>query len=236
MIDATGNLIDTLYLANIAGYFRFSRANETEADTLGLQAAHAAGYPATAAAASWTSVIKEAEASDFERKRKRPAQVGVFDSHPLSSQRVEALTQQASRLPAIEDAGRAERHRAAIRPHLSAWLRDDLRRRDFGETLFIIERLSSRGEDLGVLGFYRGEAHRLRRQDGDLAKARAAYEAASAHPDAPAALWRELGEIYRRDNDTAKARVAFETYLARAPSAEDTWLVEESLASLKQGT
>ena len=55
-----------------------------------------------------------------------------------------------------------------IRPFLSAWLADDLRRRDYGQTLLVIERLSSLGEDLGVLNFYRGETLRQRRSDGDL--------------------------------------------------------------------
>ncbi|OYW98466.1 MAG: hypothetical protein B7Z12_19815 [Caulobacter vibrioides] len=236
MIDATGNLIDAIYLANIAAYFRFSRENETEADHLGLKAANAAGYPAEAGADAWKAIIAEAAASDFERKRKREARLGIFDSHPLSRERVEALTSQAKTLSPANDPQGGARHRAAIRPHLSAWLRDDLRRRDFGESLFVIDRLARRGEDLGVVGFYRGEAYRLRRKEGDLARAKAAYQAAAIHPDAPAALWRELGDLHRRDGESAQARLAYDAYLARVPTAEDAWLVQDALSSLNQGT
>ena len=119
---------------------------------------------------------------------------------------------------------------------LAAWLRDDLRRRDFGGTLVVIERLAVDGEDLGVLNYYRGEAYRMRRGEGDLARARDAYLASTAQPDAPAAVWRELGDIRRRDGDIVGAKAAYETYLAKAPQAEDAWLVQDGLSNLGNGT
>ena len=99
----------------------------------------------------------------------------------------------------------------------------------------MIDRLAAGGEDLGVLNYYRGEAYRLRRGDGDLVKARDAYLAAAAHPDAPLAVWRELGDIRRREGDVVGARTAYESYLAKAPQAEDAWMVQDSLSSLDNG-
>jgi len=45
-------------------------------------------------------------------------------------------------------------------------------------------------------------------------------------------VWRELGELHRKAGQTADARAAWDTYLARAPSAQDRWLVEASLKAL----
>lgn len=235
IIDATGSLIDAVYLAEIAAFFRFSRENEKEADLLGQTRASKAGYDVAQAAQSWRSIMAETQASDFKRIRARGTQTSVFDSHPLDADRVAALEKQAPSLPASGERGR-ERYRAAIRPHLNAWLRDDLRRRDFGQSLHLIDRLAAGGEDLGVLNYYRGEAYRQRRGEGDLALARDAYLAAAAQPDAPVATWRELGDIRKRDGDRDGARAAYDTYLAKAPQAEDAWLVRDSLSSLDKGT
>jgi len=234
IMDATGNLIDLVYLGQMAVLFKFTREQEAEADMLGQKRAVAAGYDAAAAAGSWRGLIAETQGSDFKRVRESMARGSIFDSHPVSGDRIAALDAQARTLPSGGERG-AARHRAAIRPHLGALLRDDLRRRDFGGTLVLIDRLSAGGEDLGVLNFYRGEAYRLRRGDGDLAKARDAYLAAAAHADVPAQAWRELGDIRRRDGDVAGARTAYESYLAKAPQAEDAWMVRDSLTSLERG-
>lgn len=235
IMNATNNTMDLIYLAELASYFRFSREQEAEADLLGQRKTGEAGYDAAAAAQSWRGLIAETKGSDFKRVRESVTHSSVFDSHPVSADRIAALDAQAKILKPGGDRGR-ERHRAAIRPFLSSWLRDDLRKRDFGQTLVIIDRLAAGGEDLGVLGYYRGEAYRMRRGEGDLVRAREAYQAASGQPDAPAATWRELGDILRRDGDRAAAKTAYETYLAKAPKAEDAWMVQDSLSSLERSS
>lgn len=234
IMDSTGHLIDLIYLGRIAAYFAFSRQSEAEADRLGLARAAAAGYQASAGAASWRALMAETAASDFERVRKGQTRASIFDSHPLGTERIAALEAQARSLPTTGETGR-ERYRAAIRPHLAAWLRDDLRRRDFGTTLHLIDRLALPGEDLGVLNFYRGEAYRQRRKDGDLAQAAKAYEVATRYADVPVAAWRELGDIRKRDGDNVGARAAYEAYLNKASDADDAWLVRDALASMPQG-
>jgi hypothetical protein len=174
--------------------------------------------------------MAETAGSDFDRVRKSGARASIFDDHPVDAARVAAL-QAAIPAGVTGELGR-ERYRAAIRPYLSAWLRDELRRHDYGETLEVIEHLSDGGEDQGVLKFYQGECYRLRRADGDLARAQAAYQAAATHPDAPVVVWRELGGIALKTNDKPAARSALETYLAHAPQAEDAWLVRDDLKGL----
>lgn len=231
IMNATGDLVDVVYLAQVAAFFRFSREQEAEADQLGLRRAVNAGYRATAAADSWRGLMTETAASDFEKIRKQDARLGIFDSHPLTATRVSALEAQAKTFKPGGEAG-AARYRAAIRPFLGRWLKDDLRRRDFGETLQVIDRLARSGEDLGVLNFYRGESYRLRGKPGDVALARDAYAAATGQPDAPPAAWRELGEMRRRGGDAANARAALEAYLRVAPEADDAWMVRETLEAL----
>jgi predicted Zn-dependent protease len=230
--DAAGSLVDLVYFTAAASLFSFTREQETEADILGLRRAAAAGYDTRAAASSWRSVLSESKASDFKSVRNQEARLGILDSHPLSSIRADALDLEASKLPVGGASGR-ERHRAAIRPFLGAWLKDDLRRKDYGQTLHVIDRLAATGEDLGVLNFYRGETYRLRRGEDDVELAKQAYEAAIAHSDAPVAAWRELGEARRRAGDRAGAAQAFNDYLEKAPDAEDAWLVRDTLNSLQ---
>jgi len=227
----SGLIMNVAYLGAMASMFSFSRDQESEADRLGLDRIVKAGYAPSAALDIWRARMDEAQASDFEKIRKGQARTSVFDSHPIEKDRLAALS---ASIPAgaAGDLG-GDALRKMIRPHLGAWLRDDLRRRDYGQTLFTIGRLSEGGADLGLLTFYKGEAYRLRHGDGDLAKARDAYREATAQSDAPVAAWRELGELLRKDGDSAGAKTAYETYLAKAPEADDAWLVRDSLKSLK---
>jgi len=80
--------------------------------------------------------------------------------------------------------------------------------------------------------YFRGETYRIRRKDGDLIKARDAYLKASLQPDVPVGVWRELGDLYVKESQVELARKAYQTYLAKAPSADDAWLVQDSLSSL----
>ena len=232
IMDATRSLVDIVYLGTIASIFGFSRAQEMESDQHGLRRAAQAGYDVSAGVEVWQSLLDETGKSDFPKVRKSETRPSIFLSHPLGPERLAALEKQRATLKSAGETGR-ERHRAAIRPHLAAWLKDDLRRRDFGQTLHLIDRLAAGGEDLGVLYYYKGQALRVRNQGSDLVRAGAAYATASEHPDAPVAVWRELGDVRRKLNDAAGAQSAYETYLAKAPTAEDAWLVQDALNSLK---
>lgn len=228
--DSTRGLVNALYLADIAAFFRFSREQESQADLLGMKRAADAGYDPRASISMWQSRLAETSSSDFERVRKGGARTSIFTDHPLDVDRVTALKGAMPANPS-GDLGR-DRYRAAIRPYLSIWLRDELRRRDYGETLQVINHLAEGGEDLGVLKFYSGECYRLRRGDGDLDRARQAYLEASAYSDAPVGVWRELGETLMKIKNNAAAKSALETYLMRAPDAPDAWLVREDLKGL----
>jgi tetratricopeptide (TPR) repeat protein len=133
-----------------------------------------------------------------------------------------------------DDTEARRRYRAIIRPHLNAWLRDDLRRRDFGQTLHLIARLYDLGEDKGLLAYYRGECLRQRRAEGDAAAALAAYAEAVQQPDAPALAYRELGAARKKAGDRQGAADAYRDYITKAPNADDLWLVRAELDALSK--
>ena len=224
---------DIVYLGTIASVFGFSREAELEADGLGFTHATRAGYDANAGQLLWNNLIAETRGSDNPDVRRQETRASIFRTHPLSADRVEALTERAQAASAGETY--RERYRAAIRPHLDSWLREDLRRRDYGQTALVLDRLAKHGEDLGVVEYYRGEINRIRRAEGDRARAVQHYTNAIAQPDAPPAAWRELGEFAERDGRTADARAFFTTYLERAPQAGDRAFIEARIAQMSGG-
>lgn len=228
--DATRIATDAIYLGTIASLFGFSRENESQADLIGFDHAVAVGYDANAGHRLWSNLVAETRASDNPDERRRETRSSIFQTHPLSTDRLETLQQRAAAVSGGET--QRERYRAAIRPFLDPWLRAELRRRDFGQTLHVLDQLGAHGEDLGVVEYYRGEVHRLRRGDGDRTRARQFYQSAITHADAPAAAWRELGDMAQRDGDNAAALAHYTAYLERAPDAPDRALVEARAAQL----
>ncbi|MET0182650.1 MAG: M48 family metalloprotease [Caulobacterales bacterium] len=233
-IAGVGIIGNIAYLGTIASLFGFSREAETEADREGFTRAVAAGYDPQSGAKLWNNLIAETQASDFPAVRRRATHGSIFASHPVTTERVSALTALAANAP---QGGRTERtrYRAEIRPFLKPWLRDELRRRDYGQALFLLERLGRDGEDLGIVNYYRGEAFRLRRGDGDLIKAKEAYELSIRSADAPPDAWRELGEIYAREQRAPEAAGMLRAYISRAPNAQDKLIVEQRIRILEGG-
>jgi Zn-dependent protease with chaperone function len=229
-----GYVGDLVYLGTLASVFGYSRENESAADRVGFERAVAAGYDARAGETIWSNLIAETRASDIEDVRRSETRNSIFRTHPLSAERVAALARlaEAQAAPSAGDGLYREPYRAAIRPFLDPWLRAELRRRDFGQTLLLLDRLGAQNEDLGVIEFYRGEAHRLRRGEGDLAQAKQHYLSAVQYGDAPAEAWRELGDMHARDGEDAETLRALRNYLVLAPDAEDRLLIEAQVNRL----
>jgi predicted Zn-dependent protease len=221
-------------LAGATSFYGFSREKEREADAYGFKAMTGAGYRAGECAALWRALVAETAHSDSEKTRKSETRASIFNTHPLTAERIATLDELAAAKGPEGDVG-ADRLQAARGPFLKSWMRDELRRQDFGESLFLIDTLLALGRDQGVLHYYKGEAHRLRRNSGDDDAAREAYQRAISFPDAPAEAWRELGDANLRASKTAEARAAFERYLAKAPDAEDRQIVVRQIAQLGGG-
>lgn len=223
-------LASDLISLGVAGAVRgVAEGREREADRLGAERLMAAGYDGAEAFALGNALGGEARAG----RQRTPSQHLATDidrAAPTTRARLTALRQQVTR--GADAAANAAAYRQQIRPFLAAWLGAELQRRDYGASLFAFDRLASAGYDAGIVNFYRGEAFRLRRGDGDLARAEAAYRLAVNDPDAPAAAWRQLGELEARSGRSEDARRALQTYLERAPAAQDQALVQARLDEL----
>jgi beta-barrel assembly-enhancing protease len=233
VLDATRSLIDITYLSYIAAYFRFSREQETESDTIGFQRLVAAGYNPGAAADIWKALVAQREVSDFDKIKRGDSVSNVFNSHPVTEVRIKYLTTMASSVTPVGASTQDAEYRAAIRPFLKQWLRRDLQRRDYGQSLQMIERLFRANTDLGVLYFMRGELFRQRDGGGDARSAFEAYQSATRYDDVPVEVYREMGNVAVKIGDNAKAREAYGRYLALTPEPQDAWLVKETMESLK---
>ncbi|HXV24867.1 MAG TPA: M48 family metalloprotease [Alphaproteobacteria bacterium] len=221
-VGVAGYAVD---LAAVGGFMAYGRDHEREADAIGFERMVQAGYDPDEAVALWQALIEESEAGEENQP------FFFFATHPGMQERVKNLGALAAIAAATEGATNEDAYLAATLPFRGKWLRDELRRRNFGRTEVVLDHLDHAGRNRGEIAYYRGELYRLRGEDGDERKAVEAYQAALAQPDGPAEARRGLGEVYRRMGKPEEARAAFTEYLRLAPDAPDRAMIEAWLAS-----
>ena len=121
-----------------AGMSAFNRDQEREADRLGLDLMHRAGYGAREAPKIWANLRQELEAGEEgDPNRRNP----LFATHPAAAERERALGKIASTLTGgeINASGLGE----AVAPHRAAWLADEIQRGRPKETAALMARLRS---------------------------------------------------------------------------------------------
>ncbi|MDX1483967.1 MAG: M48 family metalloprotease [Alphaproteobacteria bacterium] len=222
---------DVAMLMTLASISAFSRDSEREADGYSILLMAQAGYDPEEAWKIWEAITKEKEADkEFE------APSFFFASHPVSEERMEALKKLAKlvKKPRAVDTGR-ERFLKAIRPIRRHLLRDELHQRKFGPFNVLLDRLVEDGDNVAELHFFRGEMHRIRNQEGDLAKALEFYEKARTSPGrAPAEMWRSVGLAHLKLGHRTKARKAFDDYLRNNPNATDGKMIRQVIKGLEK--
>jgi predicted Zn-dependent protease len=220
-------------LALVLSMFSYSREMETEADAFGISLMSKAGYAPDAAAEVWRQFIDERKQSAEERrKRYRDRSASVVSTHPPTEDRMYDLEDTAEHLQSAGGAqgfdGRAE-WRAAIAPHLTAFMEEQIKRNDPGASLYLIQSLAQDGWT-GLLRFHEGEVFRLRGRPEDAALAAAAYAAAVKLEDAPPEAWRAHGYALIKAGQGAEGRAALARYLELAPAASDAGMVRFALS------
>jgi predicted Zn-dependent protease len=199
-----------------AGAFAYGREHEREADQIGLALMARAGYAPAEAARVWAELLEERKAGEAGDGW------SLFATHPPAEERSEALAAAAAGLRG--DRVGAEDYRAALAPHRTLLLHDEIRRRRFGETRVLLERLQRASPRDGELRYFLGEACRL---EGDFEQALAHYREAAVMEGAPAELYRSMGLASRRlGSDPAGF---FRRYLELNPAARDAEIVRSYL-------
>jgi predicted Zn-dependent protease len=211
--------------------YDYSRDLERGADSYGFDVMSHAGYAPGQCSELWHHLSQETAHSDIEDVRRAEARGSIFKTHPLTSERIAALARMPDTASGQGDVGE-DRYRKAIAPFIDRWAKDEVHRGDYGESLFLIDRMIAAGQKLGVLYFERGEALRLRRKPGDVELALETYHQATAYADAPPQAWRELGELNLKLGHTEAARAAFSTYIENNPKADDRAMIETTLSRL----
>ena len=212
----------------------FSRENERESDIESIKLISDLGYDPKQCAQIWGHVIDESLASSNKKKKKRATKSPIFASHPSSPDRKEYLLALADvSNSTVTTANDNEAYRRIIRPYLAEWLEAELDNRDYGSMLHLIDRLQAVKGDEGVLNYARGRVYETRNDEGDKALMDAAFLEASKYNDAPAVLWRSMGDMYARTNEADKAITAFEKYLMKQPQAPDKDLIDFMILDLR---
>jgi predicted Zn-dependent protease len=210
-------------LALLAGALAYNRDQEREADRIGVELMAKAGYAPLEASRVWTKLLEELKAGAKEREEYWDQSV-LFKTHPPGEEREKTLAQIAAAKGPGGRTGEQE-YREALAQHRNEFLVDELKRRTFGETRVLLERMLAAFPDDGELQYFLGEAYRLRAQDKDLEHAVAAYRKSEAMKGTPAEMYRSMGLAQRQLGDDAQAGTAFARYLELKPTAPDGALI-----------
>jgi predicted Zn-dependent protease len=215
-VGFVGSMVQFAALASI---FAFNRDQEREADDVGFKLMTDAGYRPIEASQVWEQLIEEHAAA--ERPRERDI---FFATHPAPEERAETLRKKAA---GQQNAGNAfeERYRAQLRKFRTTLLEDELRLRQYGQTLKLFEMLAREGVQDAELAYFTGEVYRLRNADGDASKALEQYERALAMADAPPEAYRGRGLVHMRAGDQVRADESFRHYLKLKPDADDRAII-----------
>jgi predicted Zn-dependent protease len=217
MVGGLGSTIGQISL--LASAFAFSREHESRADRLGMRMLQQAGYDGREAANVWDNLLAEMKVTGGEKAGRHG---DMFETHPTTAGRRDELLALAGGRGG--DTGE-DRLRQAIAPLRLGWIQDEVKRGQYEESLVLFDRmLVGRPDDAEVL-YGRGEVYRLRDEGGDIARALADLQRATAAANPPALAHRSLGLVHRQRNDRAAAQQSFQQYLALVPDAPDAGLV-----------
>jgi predicted Zn-dependent protease len=211
-------------LALLAGLLAYSRDQEREADRIGVELMARAGYAPIEASRVWEQLLEELKSGAKERDEYWDESV-LFKTHPPAAERQKTLADLAAAAKGGEGRTGADEYRAALARYRSDFLLDELKRRKFGETRVLLERMQKAFPDDGELQYCLGEAYRMRAQDKDLGEAIAAYRRSELLKGTPAEMYRSMGLVQRQLGDDAQAESAFAKYLELKPAAPDSALI-----------
>lgn len=206
-------------LAAVSSMFGYSQTLEKEADDMGFRRMVLAGYEPKESVRVFEHLADEAKANE----QKEPF---FFASHPQLTERIESYLKLLPHSGAENGEVEAERFEASIGDLRTLTIESDLGRARFKNVLLILEDPERRKRYPPYADYFLGEAYRLRGEEGDLEKARAAYlKSIQAAPDyAPG--YRQLGLISLKQQQLSEAKDYFTRYLQKQPAAKDKAFID----------
>lgn len=212
----------------------FSRDEEREADTAGLQLVIKAGYDPSEAGLMWKAEGDEEKADPLNEK-----DFAYFRTHPESDERMQTLNGLAEKAKAAYAQWKlgTEEFDRIVGPFREAWFEENLALARYERSLSLLRRLAVEQPNSALVRYYIGEVHRRRNGKGDAENAIAAYRQAielGAAKGMPLAAWRGLGIVAMKTGDKATAREAFNNYISAAPNAGDKAMVELYLSRVQE--
>lgn len=220
----TGVSVPVGQMAALASVMAFSRANESEADLLGVKFMADGGFDPHAAAEVWDMIVRE-EAKAVT-KREEP---GFFTStHPSSADRILKLSELArTNYPDFDpDPLGRERHVDVLNAYYMMLMEDQIDTNRFGRTKAILDRHAEIGVNQQLIDFFYGEMFRQRNEDGDLEFAKEAYSRATRGDEPVAEAYENLGYLYLKEKNVPQAQYNFRQYLELQPDADDRAMIE----------
>jgi predicted Zn-dependent protease len=223
-----GSLGSLAQMGILAGGLAYGRDQEREADRIGISLMARNGYAPAEAGRVWGQLLEEYEGAKAAGEEVSSTNI-LFASHPPAEERREVLATAAKRdWPGASRTG-VDEYRNVLAPHRMNFLQDEVRRRRFGESLVLFDRLLKSSPRDGQVQYFKGEAYRQRGREGDTKLAVEAYRAALEMDNAPPEVHRSLGTVLRQSGENAEATRAFQRYLELKPGAEDAELIRSYL-------
>ena len=233
---------DVAQLAIVGSISSYSRDNEREADLIGINLMARSGYDTREASVVWLQLIEE---TDPDGDKTNTA--SFTSSHPAPKERSETLAVMAQKLQGDGKWGvkNEERFDRIVGPWKFSFLQDEVRRREWDETLRLLALLEEHGHSASEVEYFRGEVFRNRDRDGDdkradsenqrphVDRALEHFEKSAALPAPPADVFRSLGMTYMRMDRSADARKAFETFLKLSPNSSDAEIIRHTIEQLE---
>ena len=207
--------------------YGFSQDLEWEADVDGFQRLQMAGYDVTQAPVTFELMLAEVEALDIDEPY-------FFSTHPRLQERIDSFNQ------LIKEAGGTKGYRGeqVYRAHIEKLqlelLQDYLEIGQYPSVLLILTGEEDFTRYPPSAWFYRGEAYRLRDEEGDRARAVYAYNNAVTKAPEFAPSYRALGVHFMKTGDPKKAEQYFARYLELRPDAPDRAYIELYISELRQ--
>lgn len=216
-------------LVVVASHFSFSREQESDADRIGLNLMHKAGFDPRESAKIWHNLLEEAKAGPLGDPGKNSP---LFASHPAMEDRKVRLEQVASEF-AVTPPKKNEEWLQLTAPFVHIWLEDEIKRGSYAESLVLLERLSKRSIQRTEYIWAKAEVFRLRNEGNDIDNAITNYQLAISSGEAPVEAYRGIGLAWRQKGEKNRALEALARYLELSPNCSDAGMVRSYIEELR---